>query len=368
MKRSTSRLTPAALLLALALAGCKRGADPDEAGSAPPPAPSAKSGACSAGGGAPGDPVSSAFFPRTVADYCVDPNGDTRAYGESAKATIDDVCIQQLDGECEVYKSYGLKRVVTLRYVDGRGSPGAVAITLSRFGTKEGAFGFFTKRVIADGDPARVSLTELTAGARAALGSGIAYVYRGEYLAELSYTNEMESPDQMRESGKRVLPEIARAVGQRLPGDGTLPAAAQALPAEHLLPMGVSYVFSDVLGISGIGSGAVGYYRDGDRRYRVFVLARGDEDAAGDVLETLKKVDHAQAIKEILFPALSFGTQQGDAAPRTEWVVGRKGTRVFGIGDEELVLGGSHSKEDEQRAKLTRDEKLALLKKLVGGG
>src|SRR5260221_1737977 len=359
---------PATAYLVLYVAGCRRGVDPDEKGAPPPPAPSAKPGVCATSGGAPGDPVSASLFPRLVGQYCVDPNGDTRAYGEGAKASLDDVCTQQLDGECEVYKSYGLRRVVSLRYVDGLGSQGAVAVTLSRFVSKEGAFGFFTKRVIADGDPARITLTELSAGAAGALGSGIAYVWRSEHLAELSYTNETESPDQMRESGKRVLPDLARALGDRLPGDTAPPPAVALLPKEGRLPMGVAYAIGDVLGISGLGSGAIGYYKDGGKRWRGFALARADDDAAGDVLETLKKAHRASSIKDLVFPALALSAQHDDTAPKTEWVVGRRGSHVLGVGDEELVLGGGRSKEEEQRVKRSRDEKLAILRKLVIGG
>jgi hypothetical protein len=312
--------------------------------------------------------VSAPYFPRVAGGYCVDPNGDTRAYGEDAKNTLDDVCTQQLDGECEVYKSYGLRRVVTLRYVDGEGSPGAVAITLSRFTSKEGAFGFFTKRVVADGDPQDLTLTELDAGAAGALGSGIAYVWRGEYLAELSYTNEAQSPDQMRQSGKSLLPGLARAIGEKLPGDTKLPDAVQLLPAPHRIRMGVSYVVGDALGISGLGGAAFGFYRDGDKRYRVFAMVRADEDAAKDVLETLKKVDRATTLKDVVFPALAFDSQRDDAAPRTGWLVGRRGKQIYGVGDEELVLGPGHTKEQEEHAKLTKDEKLGVLKTLVGGG
>lgn len=364
------RFVHASVLAAAAVtfvASCKRGRDPEEVGAIPPPAPSATPGLCASGGGTPGDPVSASYFPRTVADYCVDPHGDTRAYGAEAKSTLDDVCIQQLDGECEVYKSHGLRRLVTLRYADGKGSPGAVAITLSRFASKEGAFGFFTKRVVADGDPARITLTEILAGAAGALGSGIAYVFRGEYLAELSYTNELESPDQMRESGKRVLPGIAKEIGARLPGDTALPATVLALPTEHRLPMGVTVVVSDLLGISALGGGATGFYKDGDKRYRVLSLARADDAAADDVLETLKKLDRATTLKDLLFPAIAFATEHDDAAPKTEWVLGRKGNRVLAVGDEEFVLGGSHSKDEEQRVKLSRDQKIALLKRLVLG-
>jgi hypothetical protein len=363
--------TVVACFLSSALAlgtGCRRGPSADESGAAPPPAaPSAKPGVCSSGGGAPSDALTAPFLPRVVGDYCIDPNGEVRAYGDDAKRTLDDVCVEQLDGECEVYKSYGLRRVVTLRYVDGAGSPGSIAVTLSRFASKEGAFGFYSKRVIADSDPANATLTELSAGAAASLGSGVAYVFRGEHLVELSYTNEAETPDQMRESGKRVLPGVATAIGARLPGEATLPADIARLPVEHRLTMGVAYVVGNVLDISGLGGGAVGYYRDGEKRFRILSLGRSDDDAAGDVLETIKKIDHASALKELPFTALAFGTQASDTAPRTEWVAGRKGNHVFAVGDEELVLGGGRSNRDQEHVKLTRDEKIAWLKKLVSG-
>jgi hypothetical protein len=326
-----------------------------------------KPGACVGGGGLPSDPATAGFFPRVIGDYCVDPNADARAYGEAAKGSLDDVCTELLDGECEVYKAYGLRRIVTLRYIDGAGSPGAVEVKLSRFASKEGAYGFFTKRVVADADPLAIKLTELHAGAAGALGSGIAYVWRGEHLAELSYTNELEPPDKMKESGKRVLPDIAHGIGDKLPLDTSPPAAVALLPEDHRLPMGVSYELHDLFGISGIGSGAVGYYKDGDKRWRVVTIVRTDDDAAEDVLASLKKVDRASTLKEVLFPALVFQTMRDDASPRTEYVAGRRGKNVFAVGDEELVLGGGRSKDEEAKTKLSRDEKLVILKRLAGG-
>src|SRR6478609_9264144 len=96
-----------------------------ERGAPPPPIASSKPGACASGGGTVKDSVSSAFFPRTAGDYCVDPNSEARAFGENAPNSLDAVCTELFDGECEVYKSFGLRRVVTLRYIDGKGSPGA---------------------------------------------------------------------------------------------------------------------------------------------------------------------------------------------------------------------------------------------------
>ena len=130
---STSRrLVGATAALALALlGGCRRSTEPEQ-GVAPPPVPSARVGLCKSGGGAVTDAASRAFFPRQVAGYCIDPNGETRAYGADATAPIDQVCLEQFDGECEIYKGFGLDRVVTLRYVDGGGTTGEVSVSLAR--------------------------------------------------------------------------------------------------------------------------------------------------------------------------------------------------------------------------------------------
>lgn len=335
---------------------------PVERGAPPPPIASSKPGACASGGGTVKDTASAAFFPRTAADYCLDPNGDARAFGEGAPNTLDAVCTELFDGECEVYKSFGLRRVVTLRYIDGKGSPGAVNVNLSRFATAEGAYGFFTKRVVADADPAETVPSELQAGGAGALGSGIAYVWRAEMVAELSYTNELEPPEQLKASSQRVLPPIAKAMGDLLPGDAHLPKAVQLLPTEHRLPMAVSYAAKDVLNIAGTGPGAVGFYRDGEERYRVFALNRADEDSAKDVLKTLRKVDGAKALKDTGVDAVSFSVRDEESSPLVGWVVGRKAGVVVGVGDEVFVLRG---KAESQGARIPEAKKLERVKAIL---
>ena len=110
----------------------------------------------------------------------------------------------------------------------------------------------------------------------------------------------------------------------------------------------------------------MGFYSDSGRRWRVASVVRTDDDAASDVLETLRKAHHATVLKDLPFPAVAASAQHDDS-PKTEWVFGRRGSKVFGVGDEELVLGEGKSKDEESRAKKTRDEKLAILKKLVSG-
>jgi hypothetical protein len=342
--------------LALSIS-CSKTEPSREQGSAPPPVVSSKPGACSSGGGSVSDPASAGYFPKLAAGYCIDPNGDARTYGEAAKGTLETVCTELLDGECEVYKNYGLKRVVTLRYVDGGGSPGTVNVVASRFASPEGAYAFFTKRVIADGDPADGTPKELAAGTQGALGTGIAYVWRGEIVAELSYSNELETPDQIKASSAKVLPDLARLIGEHLPGDAKPLPAVRLLPTEQLLPMGISYAHRDVLGVAGLGAGAVGYYRDGARRYRVVVLARGDEDSAKDVIGTLKKRPGAKGQKDLGFDAVAFSTRDAEGAPQAEWLAGRSGSSVIIVGDEQLVL-----KPGAEGAHLPADKRLSLLK------
>jgi hypothetical protein len=359
------RLVSALLLIVAACStwSCSKDRAADR-GAPPPPIASSKPGACSSGGGTVKDSVSAAFFPRTAADYCLDPNGEARAFGDSAPNPLDAVCTELFDGECEVYKSFGLRRVVTLRYIDGKGSPGAVNVNLSRFASVEGAYGFFTKRVVADADPAETVPAALDAGGAGALGSGIAYVWRADMVAELSYTNELEPPDQLRASAARVLPPIASAMGDALPGDKQLPKAVSILPTEHRLPMGVSYAAKDLLGIAGTGPGALGFYQDGSERYRVFALTRADEDSAKDVLKTLRKLDGAKGLKDSGVDAISFSAREEESAPAVGWVVGRKGATVVGVGDELFMLRG---KPESAALRVPEAKKLERVKAILAG-
>jgi hypothetical protein len=353
-------------LVAAGLAGCdKKDGLEKERGAAPPPVASTKPGACSGGGGKVSDSVSAGFFPRVAGSYCVDPNGETRSFGEGAGGSLDKVCTELFDGECEVYKQFGLQRVVTLRYIDGGGSPGSINVNLSRFATVEGAYGFFTKRVIADGDPLEVAPAALEAGTAAALGTGIAYVWRGQHVAELSYTNELESPDQLKTSSQKVLPPLGKDLGDKLPGDKAFPKAVTLLPTDKRVNMGVGFVSGDLLDVSGAGPGALGYYKDGDKRYRVLSTERPDEASAKDVLKTLRKLEGAKGVKGVLYDAVSFVRKADDQSPGIAWVVGRHEGKLFGVGDEEHVLSAEQSAEDAAKLKLNADEKMTMLSALI---
>ncbi len=338
------------------------GKDKPIEGQAPPTAPETKPGLCVNGGGEAKDPVSASVFPRVSGSYCIDPNGETRTYGADAHRALEQVCTELFDGECEVYRAYGLERVATLRYVDGGGSPGAVTVNLSRFASVQGAYGFYTKRIVADSDPAASAPAVLDAGGAAGLGTGVAYVWRGKHVAELSYTNELESPDQIKQSSTKILPVLARLLGEKMSGEKALPAAARALPKADLIPQGISFLSGDALGIAGVGPGAIGFYdRDGSR-WRGLSIVRDDEAAASDVMKTLLKVTGARLVKEPR-PVLSVPVRVRDGAPPEIWLLERRGNRIAGIGDEPFA-----SPADAGAPRVMPDaERLVLLQQALDG-
>jgi hypothetical protein len=191
----------------------------------------------------------------------------------------------------------------------------------------------------------------------------MAYVFRGELVAELRYVHELESPDQIKASSAQVLPVIARELGSKLPGDLALPASVQRLPEEHRIASGVSYEYRDLLGVAGAGRGAVGYYKDGELRYRVFVSVRPDEDSAKDVIKTLRKVEGAKSVKDSPIDQLMLGLHESEGAPKMEWIVGRSGAVVVGVGDESFVA--AHT---DQRSRLSEADKAAKLRATLSPG
>lgn len=364
--RMLRRLLPILASLAfLASPACKDDHPNDTPPPPPPPSATAKAGGCATGGGEVKDPVSAAFFPRVVAGYCLDPESEAKTYGEKGKLSMDDVCTTALDGECEVYKRFGLVRMVSLHYIDGGASGGSVEVYLSQFKDVPGGYAMFTKRVVADGDPADPSAPRpLAAGGAGALGTGRAYVWKGPYVAELQYNNEQESPEQLAKSSAAILSAVGKDIGNRLPVPADKPEAAQRLPAAGLLPGGIVYVTKDALGVTGAGGAAIGYYAEGpkqEKRWRMVAMAPGDVASAKDVMKAFRALPGALPVAGIGEEALHVVVQSSKEAPKVEWLLARKGALVVGAGDEELVLRGADP-QHEQALRLSKDDAVAKVK------
>ncbi|HTB75740.1 MAG TPA: DUF6599 family protein [Polyangiaceae bacterium] len=358
-----------ALSLLLGALACDKGDEAKNDRQPPPGPPPAASSAgpaadlCAAGGGTDTDSISAPFIPRAVGHYCLDPQGEPRTYGAQGKLSMDEVCTTAFDGECEVYKRFGLDRVVVLRYVDGTGAPNSVEVNLSRFATSDGAYAMFTKRVVAEGDPAAATVKPAAFGAVGATSSSNAYVWRGSYLVELTFVTEdtKMTPEQMAEQNQSATGAIAREIGSRLPGPTDLPPAAAALPDAQRLPLGIAYHPKEALGVSGVGPAAVGYYKDGDKRWRQVAVSRADVEGAKEVFRAFKLKPGSLPLKGVGDEAVQVVVQEAPDRAKAEYLVARRASLVAAVGDEELVLDPGTPNDKQSSLKLTHDEKLARL-------
>ena len=361
-------IRPFGWILIAALAGASACTKDESHGDRPPPPPAppasgARAETCADGGGVDSDAVSAPFVPRTAGGYCIDPQSEVKTYGDKGKLSMDEVCTTAFDGECEVYKRFDLDRVVVLRYVDASGAPNSVEVNLSRFKSADGAYAMFTKRVVADADPAHATVKPLEAGAAGATSSSNAYVWRGQYLAELTFVTEdtKMTPQQMAQANERTTGVIAKSIGDKLPGAKDLPPAAAALPTAFRIPLGLAYHPKDALGLKGVGPMAIGYYKDGDKRWRCVATIRTDADGAKDVFRAFKVRPGALPIKGVGDEAVQVVLQEAPDRAKAEYVVERRATTVAAIGDEELVLDPATPSDKLAPLKLTKDEKVQKL-------
>lgn len=358
-------MTDRRFLSAIALTTCLLGCE--EKQTAPrrePPPPAAKPAACD-GERKVNDPTNVKFFPATAGPFCLDPAGSDKAYGDGTKNPINGIC-NLFDGECEIYLSGGVERVVEARYVDGKGSGATIDVYLSKYESSEAAYAMFTKRVVGDLDPAHPDIAKPTAGGgAAALGIGNAYLWRGSHLAEITYNDAAANSEQeIRKAADSLLPKLVKAFGDKLPGEPDLPPSAAKLPKEKQLVLGVRFLNDKLLGIEGTGAGAFGYYADGAVRWRILSVAKGDAAQAKDLMRTFSQTGGAAKEKGIGDEATRFmHTPMG--LPKTEWLIARKGGWVVGIGDEDRVLREGMTPEEHRDKTLTLDAKRELLKQVL---
>jgi hypothetical protein len=183
---------------------------------------------------------------------------------------------------------------------------------------------------------------------------------------ELQYVNEQESPEQLAKSSDAILKAVGKEIGQKLPGAATLPPAAQALPEQNRIPNGIVFQPKDLPGWTGVGPGAMGFYKEGDRRWRVVAIFKDDAEQAKDAFKTIKS-------KPGTLPVPAIGDEAahvevgGPGAPKVELLVARKGSAIWAVGDEEYALRAAGGGEPTQKARLTKDEAIAKLKPLLAG-
>ncbi len=311
------------------------------------------------------DPVLRGLLPQTLNEYCIDPNDQARVYGENATHPLDAVCVELFNGECELYKSYGLGRVASVRYRQSSGS-GVIDVTVSTYASDGGAYAFFTHRVLGESGPRELTTEHLELTGQGAVGAGVAYVRRGPNVVELAFSDERLPPDRLRAAANAVVPVLAKRISEQMRGEAQLPLPARLLPAEQRVPLGVRAFVRDSLGIQGAGSGALGFYEHGGKHYSIWVAEAADEGAAKDVEATLRRAPGAHKLKDMPFNAFELRLPLG-GRPGT-WLVGRSGRRIAAAGDDPFSY--PVDAKDEQRAAVSidRTQRLTILRSVLSGG
>jgi len=130
------------------------------------------------------------------------------------------------------------------------------------------------------------------------------------------------------------------------------------------VPNGIQFYPKDAPGF-GSAAAAVGFYKDGTKRYRLIAVVRED---AGGAKETVKAVKARPGWLPI--PALGeealVTTLPGPA--KSELVVARQGREVLSVGDEDFAAKLGEDAGAASGTRLSRDDKVATLKKWLATG
>jgi hypothetical protein len=184
---------------------------------------------------------------------------------------------------------------------------------------------------------------------------------------ELTFVTEdtKMTPAAMERANEVSTNAVAKDIGSKLPGPTDLLPAAALLPAASRLPLGIAYYPKDALGLTGIGPVAVGYYKEGEKRWRDVVILRPDVEGAKEAFRAFKLKPASAPLKAAGDEGVVVALQEADDRAKAEYLVARKGPRVLAVGDEELVLEPGASTDKLAPLKLTRDEKMQKLSALL---
>jgi hypothetical protein len=284
--------------------------------------------------------------------------------GKDAKLPIEGIC-DLFDGECQVYQTFGVERVVQLRYASSAGGGTTLDVVLSRFARPEGAYGMFTKRVVGDGDPTDPATPKpIDGGGAAVLGAGNAYLWRGSHLVELTVNDSAASPDTLIALAAKELPALVRSIGDALPGERSAPVDIEALPRAARVPMGLRYAPDEAFSFaSAFGGAAFGYYDEAGVRYRLVRSTRPDEAAAKRSLEALRAQPGSAAVAGLGDEAVRLTRTEGTLT--WDLVVARKGALLAGVMDEPRAMTAAMAPEARAKQSLPADAKSKRVEALL---
>lgn len=303
-------------------------------------------------------------LPRSLGAFCLDTYARVRAFGKDAPQPLERGCEQVLGQGCEDGHAQGLEHLAAFRYSDAGGGSASLDVIATRFVTSDAAYAYFTDQLLGDGDPAEQRAKSIEAPGVAVWSGQLASGWLGRYVLTLYYVDPAAPSGELEQAAAASLPGLIRRSLLTLPAGGGPPLAVQRLPEEHRLPLGARFVAGDVLGVPGAGAGAIGHYRNGDKRWRVLTIVRADTDSARDVLGTLARNPSARPLLGAPAGTIAFTQRRLPTEPNVTWVVGQRHEVIYGVGDEAAALPEFTSAEREAAVKLGLADKLALLEKV----
>jgi acyl transferase domain-containing protein len=98
----------------------------------------------------------------------------------------------------------------------------------------------------------------------------------------------------------------------------------------------------------------MGFYKEGDKRWRVLAIVKDDADQAKDAFKAIKA-------KPGTLPIANTGDEAAHVpiAPKVAFLFARKGNVIWGVGDEEYAVRA------DEKAAVTKEDAVAKMKTLL---
>ncbi len=212
---------------------------------------------------------------------------------EGPAAYLPDTLYEYLDGGAARYVSYGLRRLVHVRYENERESEPRADVTLDIFdmGAAPSAFGIY-RGGLREADAPREWCTE------GYLSGSVGAAWKGRFFVHVLADDE--GPERV-----EMLERLLRRVCDGIAGDPSLPAILDPLPEEGRVPRSERYVPADLLGHAFLPGGVLAAYEIDGRRAQLFVSDLRSAAAATEALAGLR--NHHARRGEITGDAPSVG-------------------------------------------------------------
>jgi|GEM_PF-1500917 len=318
-------------------------------------APHPPSGTCEA----PSEGSAKTKLPAKLGALCLSRSVPARAFGVGLPPLVT-FCQGWLGTSCERFAPFRLQHAEVATY-QSKVDASLLEVQSLKFENPSLAYGYFTRVVLQGEDPRRSVFTAFAAGAGAAQSQNEAVVVAGNQVISLRLVNPALPPLRVIVQAGVALPALARELLTALGEENLKPLEVRLLPAADSLPLAVDYEPEDILDVSGLGPGAVGYYARGAKRWRLAALDRGEEDAALDVVSTLRKFHGASVLKQAPFDALGFSARKDEERARSAWLLTRRAQRIYAIGDDDFARPMGQLRGDAEATQLSESEKILEL-------